>query len=386
MEDEVTSKESVEIRRKQIILLVETYYHKFSFLQKEKLDELKQKALDMYLDSNLTIDEINDELLKIIYERGKEHKKKTDKEYISNNHKEIYSKLDQLVNLMNKEGIDYQLAGALSAYIKYNTESDRYHEDIDFNINENDIDKFKKICQSLGLYFEDNRLSSPRILNNGIPSGEHEVIAKESNSNFHVGVFCFERVADGSVITKGYYHDDNNNSCVREDIFSPELAKLIFSGESVELNGKKIIVTPPEYIYLLKNYTKSEKDLQDIRFLEDKLDEEKLNKISTLLKTDSYTQNIPVNSLPSTYDNPFNNISDNNELDRMLDSKDEDKNTKEDTNSKTNDLGKQKVLTKVSNDFKDQSGYASTNSLTSITLISYVLIFILIVVFMIIMM
>ena len=369
------------IRKEQIKFLVETYYEKFEFLHDESLEDLCDKAYDKFLDTDLSIEEINEKIIEIILKKKKNNKKNPSE--IKDNHKKIYSKLTELIRLLNLEKIDYQLAGSLCGYLKYGEESNRIHDDIDFSINEKDIDKFRKICQSLGLNFEDNRLNSPRILNNGIPSGEHEIIAKDKNSDFHVGVFCFERLADNSIINKGYYHDNDGNPCCREDIIGPEFANEIFNKESITYNGEVIYITPPEYIYFLKSYTKNKKDLEDLAFLEDKIDKDKLDRIIDLSKNNSYTQLVPVNSLPNVYyENYFEN-KDNDELNNML-ATDKIEETLEKDNKEV--LEKPKVFQKVSNDIKDESGYASSNVLTSVTMITYVLIFIGIILFMLLLM
>ena len=105
--------------------MVQTYYHKFPFLQTESLDSLTNKAIDRYLDCDLSIDQINEEFIRIVKDRREDLEKRYDQKNVKQNHEMIYSKLEQLVDALNKEGIDYQLAGALCGYIKYGQESNR---------------------------------------------------------------------------------------------------------------------------------------------------------------------------------------------------------------------------------------------------------------------
>ena len=301
-----------EEKIRKITLIVQAYYDAFEFLRNQPFESLLQKALDKYLDTDLTIDQINDDIAKFILEMQNDKSKYVDEDFIKKNHEKTYSKLEEFVKELNAAGIDYQLAGALCGYIKYNQESDRYHEDIDICINENDIPKLKRVCEKMGLNFSDNRFNSPRILKDGIPSGEHEVIASEEGSNFHIGAFPFERLADGTIITKGYYHDSNNNPCCREDTISSQLASLIFEKEPISFNGVPLYITSPEYVYILKSYTNKDKDVKDIKFLEDKIDKDKLNKIQTLSKTDKNTRNTIVNNIPK------DNAEDKAELQEML--------------------------------------------------------------------
>ena len=53
----------LEIKRNQITLLVQAYYRKFKFLQKSSEKELIEKAINKYLYTDLTIDQINDETI-----------------------------------------------------------------------------------------------------------------------------------------------------------------------------------------------------------------------------------------------------------------------------------------------------------------------------------
>lgn len=298
--------EERETRVRQISLLVQTYYNEFKFLQSESLESLVNKALDRYLDTDLSIEQINEEFAKIVLKKREESKSEKnfyEENTVKANHKEIYAKLEELVKLLNKAGIDYQLAGALCGYIKYGQESDRCHTDIDININEKDIDKLRSVCESMNLKFADNRFNSSKVLNDGKPVGEHEVIATDSNNDFHIGAFPFERLADGTIITKSYYHDSNNNPCSKEDIISSQLAELIFENEPVNFRGEPIYITSPEYIYVLKAYTNSEKDKHDLKFLDDKIDRNKLKSIQELSKTDRVTQhNLVTNKQPENND------------------------------------------------------------------------------------
>lgn len=287
-----------ELRQEQITLLVKTYYDSFDFLKSESLSTLTDNALRLFLDSDLTMDEINDEILIGIMSRKKVYDDRYNEENVRKNHEEIYKRLEQVTRLLNEAGCDYQLAGSLCAYLKYDTPSDRCHDDLDFNINEEDFDKFKEICLAMGLSFEDRRLHSPRILKNDIPSGEHEVIARDRESDFHIGIFPFERLEDGTVIVKGYYHDEYGDSCVSETIFLPDAASEIFGHDEIEFRGSTLNITPPEYVYILKSYTRSQKDLSDIEFMEERIDKDRLAKLKKVLKDGKVVQNVPVTRIP----------------------------------------------------------------------------------------
>ena len=258
-------------------------------------DEKIQRAIDMFINSDLPYEEIIDQINKlasqVIKRYVEEKEKRFNPELVKENHKEIYDKLEMLIKKLNERGVDYQLAGALCAYIKYGVESDRTHDDIDINLNENDMNKFREVCEEMGLQFHDNRMTTPRVLKNGIPAGDHEVLATLDGSDFHIGAFCFERKPDGTVINKGYYHDDSGQIYTRDEVISPELAEEIFGREEVDFRGQKLVITPPEFVYRLKNYTKKEKDLVDIMFMEGRIDKSKLERINELSKKSKIEHN-----------------------------------------------------------------------------------------------
>lgn len=247
------------------------------------------RAVEMFKDSELPYEEvikqINALAEQVVKSYLEEREKRFNPELVKQNHEEIYSKLEVLVKKLNERGIDYQLAGALCAYIKYGVESSRTHDDIDINLNEADMDKFRQVCEEMGLQFHDDRVTTPRVLKNGIPAGDHEVLATLDGSDFHIGAFCFERKPDGTIVNKGYYHDESGQVYTRDDVMPPELASEIFGREQVNFRGQKLTITPPEYVYRLKNYTKKDKDLADIMFMEGRIDKDKLERISELSKT-----------------------------------------------------------------------------------------------------
>ena len=277
--------ERKSIRKNRIIDLVVAYYNKFDFLKNRDLNELINKVLDEYLDSDLSIEEINDELIKTILNMLKKVTSDRDEEKGMDNN-ELYSRLDALAALLADKGIDYQVGGGLSPYLEFGEDPSRIHDDIDLNLNEDDLDDFEKICNTLGYSFYDNRNNSTRILKNGYPYGEHEVGAKIPGSKLHIGIFCFNRNKDGSVDNKSYYKDENGKTRIWNEHFSSKLAKLIFGGKKIDFNGKKINITPSEYIYSIKSYTRNNKDLRDLRFMDGKINMDRLNEIISLSKTD----------------------------------------------------------------------------------------------------
>lgn len=275
------------IKEEQIINYINNVVQQLNIQYNGIVNEEKlQKTIDMFKDRKESYEDLVSKINLLAKQMVENHlamkEKRFNPKIVKTNHEEIYDNLEILVKKLNERGIDYQLAGSLCAYLKYGIESSRTHDDIDINLNEKDIDKFREVCEEMSLSFNDNRLSTSRVLKNGIPSGEHEVIATLDNSAFHIGVFCFCRNLDGTVVNKGYYHDEEGNICSRNDTLSPELAKELFGSEQINFRGQRLVITPPEYIYKLKSYTQNEKDKVDLKFMESRIDRRKLARINEL--------------------------------------------------------------------------------------------------------
>ena len=368
----ISLEEKRELRKSQITLLVKSYYEKLDFLHYEPLDLLIDKSLDLFLDSDLTIDEINEKLIEAIASRKKALMDRYDDDKVRDNHETIYGKLEQLSRLI--KDLDYQLAGALCGYLKYDEESNRVHDDIDICLNESDLKIFEDICINLGYHFEDNRLDSQRVLKNGIPSGEHELMAIDPNTNFHVGVFPFERGDNGQVTLKLYYENDEGVPFVREEIFSPEASKEIFGRETIDFRGTPIIITPPEYVYILKSYTNHEKDIHDMKFLEERMNRDKMLRLRNLLRDGKTIQSFPVDDVPTLH-NPFND--DTKDLSFMF----EDNQFKNEENFSSMEKEGTKVLVKKNKAAvesqedisSNEEGFISNAIITTLAIITFVL-------------
>ena len=239
--------------------------------------------------------------------------------------------LEQLIKLMNSEGIDYYLSGELNPYIMNQDESVIDTDHFDVYINERDLGKFENVCQNLNLLFQDKRMDSPRILKNGIPEGDFEVKASLNDSIFYIGVYCFERLDEGVVVYKGYYQDQNNKPCCREDIFSSSLAKDIFNSNPITFKDSTVFMISPKYTYYL-NQLKNP-DIENSG-------EEIINPIKRRVKNECQVQFVAVTSLPTLSQINVKDIrNDNSEISRMIvDSDDniqqEDNNNKQVDNSK----------------------------------------------------
>lgn len=345
-------------RKEEITLIVQTLYYANDFLREEPLELLVKKALDRYLYSNLSISEIRKKLLEEVNDRLAAYNNRYNKDKVKTNHEFIYSMLKQLAKKLEENGVDYYIAGGLCGYIKYGEESSRCHDDIDININEKDLGKLKKICKEMGLDFKDNRLNSTKVLDNGNLVGDHEVIA--TTDNFHIGAFPFERLVDGTVISKGYYKDANGKASCREEIFGSNLANEILNEKPITFDGQPVYITEPEYLYILKSMSDRSKDKYDAEFLEDKVNMDKVKEIRELIKTEHAIQFASCDDVKEIVEDK----KDNSELNDMF------KEEKEVINKKTEEkIDKPKQFVKTDNN-DSKRGAASISSILLVVLIA----------------
>ena len=90
----------VDSRKRQITIIIDAYYEnpEFSFLKEIPREKLLDKAYEKYLNKNLTLSEINEDIAKSVLEKKEYFNKENnryDKKYISKNHEVIYSKLEE---------------------------------------------------------------------------------------------------------------------------------------------------------------------------------------------------------------------------------------------------------------------------------------------------
>lgn len=87
-----------KVRKKYIELFVETLYGRFSYLFSEKLEVVKQKAIDEFLDSDLTYDQITERMVNLIEERRE--KERQNKEEIKKNENVVIKSNSELNSMM----------------------------------------------------------------------------------------------------------------------------------------------------------------------------------------------------------------------------------------------------------------------------------------------
>lgn len=194
---------------------------------------------------------------------------------------------------LNELGVDYYLVGALSTFIGTDTPLFRYHGDIDFMVAEKDIEKVREALQGTEYEFFDDRLNNQKRLEEvvGHTQGEHEVIAKHRDNEFHLGFFLFRREQDNSLTIREYFMQENENGekvpMVLERNCPKELVDLEYTQQETEYVGTTFRTSTPESVYAKKMFTRHPKDMLDIEALEDKIDHRKIaemNKYHTTLK------------------------------------------------------------------------------------------------------
>lgn len=323
-----------DILKKKIEFLVEAYYNNFDFLRVEPLDSLKNKAVEKYLDSGLSFEQIQEKIEDEVIQRRKnstsnvKEEEIDEDEKISKNHQDLYDTLEELAYLLRLADVNYYIEGGLVGYLKYNEESNRVHNNINVTVEEKDYDKFKSICNTLGIEVIEN------------PSEVHEEL---NDNTIKIYLSSFKKMEDGSIVNKRY--DENGN--VEETIVNSKLADMVYGKENTEYRGYMLNVVLPEYVYYLKSNSSLDKDKIDIEFLKDKIDKSKLDLVEELSKIEV-------------------NTNTNEALDSMMNDE-----VAENTNEAI-EKEKPKVFEKKDNS-NNENGYANTASLSGMNIIALVL-------------
>lgn len=228
---------------------------------------------------------------------------------IEENHQLIEYSLKPICDKLNELGADYYLVGALSNFIATQTPLFRYHGDIDFMIEEKDIEKVREALQGTDYKFSDNRFNNKKRLQEGVghTQGEHEVIANHKENEFHLGFFLFRREQDKSITVREYFMQEENDGkkvpMVLERKYPKELVDLEYQEQEVEFAGTKFRTSTPESVYMKKIYTRHEKDLLDIEALKDKIDEQKIADAEQYKTTLTIVPAIPEKSIKESVEN-----------------------------------------------------------------------------------
>ena len=328
-------------RKDEIIALVENYYHKNKFLQTKPLEVYINKAIDKYLNTDLTIEEIDRKIHELIMEMLRDEMMKplkieedNKKDKSPTNRKEEFI---QLINQLNNSSVDYALLGYLVGMLlasENNINNNTIPEVIEIAINENDYDKFVDLCNKQGF----TTLNINEAMN---------ILEK---NDLKIQIDKFKKLNDGSIIMDELFQKDSTTYC-KKDLYNPELSSEYFGRNVINFEGIPLKTASPEYIYL------SLRNDYDLSFLNNKISTEKIIDLLEKEKTGKKTEIKPLeNSVKQEAIPKTENSSD--DLNNMIND-----NSKKDNTQKAME-NKSKALVKTNNQpyrNNNQQGYTSSN-------------------------
>ena len=224
------------------------------------------------------IEDMKRELDKTSYKEAKDNEMTMEE-----NHKFVKKTVRNYCDLFNRNGIDYYLVGAVPCYLKLELPFERFHEDIDFMINEEDVEKVKLLFEDTDYDFIDNRFPTADEYKEAVENKNTSVLmAKNRNTNFHIDFYPFYREKDNGITLKEYNHrmlGDSLNTYIILRFYDPVGTELRYSNDVCVCNGIKCKMSSIENIYDLKSYTRRPKDLVDMDKFETAIDKNKLKEI-----------------------------------------------------------------------------------------------------------
>ncbi len=182
---------------------------------------------------------------------------------LSQNH-ELILRVFHNFNLLLQNQFDCYYLGGVMGYIATNNKLERYHNDLDLFINEEQLLALKQLVDSS----EDFEFVSGM---NGKKGSGHEYKIIYKGTEMSIGLFLFERGPDQSIITKEYYYDEDGALCVDEHHCSKEYTEMTFSNQTREYNGAPYKMMSLESIYNSKKCSRL-KDKRDAELLKDYVD------------------------------------------------------------------------------------------------------------------
>ena len=196
--------------------------------------------------------------------------------------------------------------GHYQLLLEHGTPLFRYHGDIDFMVEEKDIEKVREALKGTDYDFSDDRLDNQKRLSEGVghTQGEHEVIANHKENEFHLGFFLFRREPDQSITIREYFMQEKENGervpMVLERHCPKELVDLEYTSGETEFAGTKFRTSTPESVYAKKMHTRHEKDMLDIEALKNKVDERKIAEAKKYKTTLKVVEAIPERTIAET--------------------------------------------------------------------------------------
>ena len=196
--------------------------------------------------------------------------------------------------------------GHYQLLLEHGTPLFRYHGDIDFMVEEKDIEKVREALKGTDYDFSDDRFDNQKRFSEGVghTQGEHEVIANHKQNEFHLGFVLFRREPDQSITIREYFMQEKENGervpMVLERHCPKELVDLEYTSGETEFAGTKFRTSTPESVYAKKMYTRHEKDMLDIEALKNKVDERKIAEAKKYKTTLKVVEAIPERTIAET--------------------------------------------------------------------------------------
>lgn len=184
---------------------------------------------------------------------------------------------------LNALKINYYIVGAIGAYLSIGLKSNRIHDDLDILIEEKDVDLLKDVFETSDYYFYDNRYTNEKTLNeNNYTDGEHEVIAKQKNGDFHIGFFLFSKTDEQYTIIE-YFKEDNLQKKI-ERTLPIKYFKYQYSDNLIKYGKTQFKTVTVECIYKNKLNMNRKKDKYDCEILKEYIDLNKLKHLKGMNK------------------------------------------------------------------------------------------------------
>ena len=184
---------------------------------------------------------------------------------LSENHKlvlEVFDKFNEIIGI----NFDAYYTGGLMGYLAIKHPLERYHGDLDLFINEEQLESlYELVKQSDDFTFVSN-------MNDKEENG-HEFKIQYKDTPMSIGLFLFERKSDNEIVTKEYFHKNNNQNeelLVNEHHLVPEYAQMIFSDQIRQHNGIPYKMQSLESIYNSKKNSRP-KDRYDASIIKDNI-------------------------------------------------------------------------------------------------------------------
>ena len=184
---------------------------------------------------------------------------------LSENHKlvlEVFDKFNEIIGI----NFDAYYTGGLMGYLAIKHPLERYHGDLDLFINEEQLESlYELVKQSDDFTFVSN-------MNDKEENG-HEFKIQYKDTPMSIGLFLFERKSDNEIVTKEYFHKNNNQNeelLVNEHHLVPEYAQMIFSDQIRQHNGIPYKMQRLESIYNLKKNSRP-KDRYDASIIKENI-------------------------------------------------------------------------------------------------------------------